>query len=319
MKPILSVDQLCKTFWTRKKGGFWRWLVPQKVPFEAVVDLTFSVHPGEKIAFIGPNGAGKSTTIKLLTGLLHPDRGYASVAGYVPWKEQKKLAYQFGSVFGARSQLWYRLAPIETFNLLAKIYELKDVTAWQKELVEAFEIGPFLQKSVAHLSLGQRMRCELVASLLHRPKILFLDEPTIGLDVHAKMTIRSMLSSLCKGSGMTLFLTSHDPADIEQVCDRVLLIDQGRLVRDQTVRALRQSLGKKKILRALLEKEAICLQVPGIQELESCPYRIVLSIDLEQISIEEAIGALLRASGIKDLTFEDPPLEEVLRHVYKQA
>lgn len=253
MSSAIHVRHLCKSFTTRSSppglfGALKGLFSPSKTIVPAIQDLSFSIQPGERVAFIGPNGAGKSTTIKMLTGILYPSSGQIEVLGLVPWKQRKALGYQIGTVFGQRSQLWYHLPSADTFDLLARIYELGKGT-YQKQLkalIEVFEIAPFLHKPVRQLSLGERMRCEMVASLLHQPKILFLDEPTIGLDVNAKLNMRHLLNRLGKEQGTTLFLTSHDTADIEQVCKRVLILDKGTLVRDSSLKELKKNYVKKK-------------------------------------------------------------------------
>jgi len=247
MTTAIFVENLCKTFSVRKSlpglSGTLRSLIrPQFAEFQAANALTFCVQRGEKIAFIGPNGAGKSTTIKMLTGILYPTSGRAEVLGLVPWKQRKKLAYLIGTVFGQRSQLWFQLPALDTFKLLAKIYELPRPLFKERldSLVAMFEIEALLDRPVRQLSLGERMRCELVASLIHNPQILFLDEPTIGLDINAKLQIRTYLNRLAKEHATTLFLTSHDTADIEQVASRMLVLDKGSLLLDCSIANLKE-------------------------------------------------------------------------------
>lgn len=248
MKPAIFVEGLSKAFVLRKTtpgfyGAFTSLFATQTASFQAVESLSFSIYPGQKVAFIGPNGAGKSTTIKMLTGILHPTAGTAEVLGLVPWKARTALGFQIGTVFGQRSQLWYHLPPLDTFNLLAKIYELTKSAYKTRldELIGIFEIEKLLDRPVRQLSLGERMRCELVASLLHKPKILFLDEPTIGLDLNAKIQIRELLNRLSCEHGTTLFLTSHDTLDIEKIADRVLVLDKGSIVLDSSLNELKST------------------------------------------------------------------------------
>ena len=232
---------------------------------EAIREISFEVKAGERVAFIGPNGAGKSTTIKMLTGILYPTSGKVEVLGLVPWKDRKALGYRIGTVFGQRTQLSHHLPPSDTFDLLAKIYEIPHAIYKERVegLVEIFEIGPFFEKPVRQLSLGERMRCELVASLLHKPEILFLDEPTIGLDINAKLKIRGLLNRLSKEYGTTLFLTSHDTADIEQVCERAIILDQGTIIRDSALKDLRKTYVKKKVLTLATDVERVDLELAG--------------------------------------------------------
>jgi len=243
----IKIEHLCKSFALRKtKPGFIGSLKglfsAETSEFIAIDDLSFCVNRAEAVAFIGPNGAGKSTTIKMLTGILYPTSGKVEVLGLVPWEKRKELGYKIGTVFGQRTQLWTHLPPIDTFDLLSKIYEIeKNVYLRRRgELVDLFEIGHLMDKPVRSFSLGERMRCEIVASLLHDPAILFLDEPTIGLDINAKIKIRSLLKSLKKEKGTTLFLTSHDTTDIEQVCDRVIILDKGHAILDTSLNELKK-------------------------------------------------------------------------------
>ena len=220
--PAISVRDLRKTFQTKRKAAglrgslraLWR---PSFQSIEAVRGLSFVMEEGELLGFIGPNGAGKSTTIKILTGILHPSSGEAAVLGYVPWQQRQALAFQIGSVFGQRPQLWYHLPAVDTFYLFGKIYELDDATLRRRIafLAEAFEIEELLEIPVRKLSLGQRMRCEVAASLLHKPRVLLLDEPSIGLDVVAKQRLRMTIQRMNELEGVGVLLTSHDAGDIE--------------------------------------------------------------------------------------------------------
>lgn len=206
----------------------------------AVEGISLAVPAGQSVAFIGPNGAGKSTTIKMLTGILKPTSGRASVLGFNPWKERNKLVREIGAVFGQRSQLWLHLPPADSFDLLAEIYGLakQDYKKRRDMLVERFELGRFLHSPVRKLSLGERMRAEIAASLLHRPRLLLLDEPTIGVDVVARQQLRQLVCEWNKQEGVTVFLTSHDTGDIESVADRVIVINHGVIVLDDSLAAL---------------------------------------------------------------------------------
>ena len=270
MATAIKIDRLSKTFIATESfpgilGALKGLFYARKFEICAISALSFEIKTGERVAFIGPNGAGKSTTIKMLTGILHPTSGKIEVLGLVPWKDRHALGYQIGTVFGQRTQLWYHLPPSDTFELLSKIYEIDPKTYQNRleELVALFEIGHLLGKPVRQLSLGERMRCEIVASLLHKPKILFLDEPTIGLDINAKLMIRGLLNKLSKEHGTTLFLTSHDTADIEQVCDRVIVLDKGMIITDSSLRDLKKTYMKKKILSLVTEEEVCRSTFPG--------------------------------------------------------
>lgn len=323
MPPAIKVHKLSKAFTTREtfpgvlgtlKGLF----TAKKQEITAIHDLSFEVKAGERVAFIGPNGAGKSTTIKMLTGILHPTAGNVEVLGLVPWEDRHTLGYNIGTVFGQRTQLWYHLPPSDTFKLLSKIYEIDSQTYRKRlnELVELFEISHVLNKPVRHLSLGERMRCELVASLLHHPKILFLDEPTIGLDINAKLMIRSHLNKLSRNHGTTLFLTSHDTADIEQVCDRVIVLDKGSIITDSALRDLKKAYMKKKILTLTTDEDKLSLNLPGIKILENAHHHFCCEVDVGTTPIDRVIQEALKLTSLKDVTIEDPSMEEVIRLVY---
>ena len=323
MKKVIKVEHLSKTFSVRENfpgifGALKGLFCAKMIEFTAIKDISFAISQGERVAFIGPNGAGKSTTIKMLTGILHPSSGFIEVLGLIPWKQRSSLGYCIGTVFGQRTQLWYHLPPSDTFDLLSKIYELDPITYKKKlmGLVEAFEIGPLLNKPVRQLSLGERMRCEIVASLLHNPQILFLDEPTIGLDINAKLKIRYLLNQLSKDHGTTLFLTSHDTADIEQVCDRVLVLDKGRIVLDSSLRELKRKYVKQKILSLTTNEEKLSLQLPGIRILENENYHFVCEVNLATAPIDRVIHEALKLTALKDVTIEDPSMEEIIRALY---
>jgi len=322
----IKIDNLSKTFIASENfpgilGALKGLFFARKYEITAIKSLSFEIKTGERVAFIGPNGAGKSTTIKMLTGILHPTSGSIEVLGLVPWKDRHALGYQIGTVFGQRTQLWYHLPPSDTFALLSKIYEIDEKTykARLQELLSLFEIGHLLHKPVRQLSLGERMRCELVASLLHKPKILFLDEPTIGLDINAKLMIRGLLNKLSKDQGTTLFLTSHDTADIEQVCDRVIVLDKGSIITDSSLRDLKKTYMKKKVLSLVTDEESLSLNLPGIKVLENGHYHFSCEIDTGVTPIDRVIQEALKLTGLKDVTIEDPSMEEVIRILYGKA
>lgn len=326
MSYAIRVEDLCKRFSVPAlqaglKGALKNLFFPKTQEISAIQNLNFEVKMGERVAFIGPNGAGKSTTIKMLTGILYPSSGGIHVLGCIPWKNRHKLGYSIGTVFGQRSQLWYHLPASDTYRLLAKIYEL-DSIFYQKrlnELIQIFEIAPFIEQPVRQLSLGERMRCEIVASLLHKPKILFLDEPTIGLDINAKLVIRNLLNKLSDEEGTTLFLTSHDMADIEQVTDRVLILDKGSIVMDSSIKELKRKYVRRKVLTLITDVEKLHLSLPGVKVKDAENYHFACEIDLEKIGIEKVIQETLKQANLKDVTIEDPSMEEIIREIYGLA
>jgi ABC-2 type transport system ATP-binding protein len=287
----------------------------------AVERVSFAIAPGERVAFIGPNGAGKSTTLKVLSGILQPDAGSASVAGFVPWRERRQLGFRIGTVFGQRSQLWYHLPARDTFELLGHVYELSPSTARARlrELTATFELAPLLDKPVSQLSLGERMRAEVAASLLHRPSVLFLDEPTIGLDVVAKSAIRELLQRQSEQDGATLLLTSHDSGDIERVCQRVIVIHGGRVVSDGSIAELRRGyLGKKRV-RLWSERDRLGFELPGVRVLGEQPHQCELEVSTSLTPIGAVVEAALRQGALRDLTIEDAPLDEVIQAFYRDV
>ena len=318
----IRVTKLNKQFEKTVRLGNWiQRLRSQSEVYRAVKDISFSIEEGESVAFIGPNGAGTSTTIKMLTGILHPTSGEAEVLGLTPWKDRKNLAYKIGSVFGQKSQLWLHLPPQDTFELLARIYELED-SFYQKrkqELIELFELKDFVHVPTRKLSLGQRMRCEIAASLLHKPKVIFLDEPTIGLDPVAKASIRELILRANKEENVTVFLTSHDAGDIERLCKRVIIVNHGQVIfDDSTNRLKREFLRKKEIdlkLTAPWESE---LLINGVEVAKSKGFGLKLSVDLTQNSIEKVVSDILRKGSVEDITIQNMPMEEIIADIYRR-
>ena len=322
--PAIELSGLTKSFRVRRARS--------DAPFSRVLDfvrpvtehvlavdrVSFSIQPGERVAFIGPNGAGKSTTLKVLSGILHPDAGTAEVMGLTPWRDRQALGFHIGTVFGQRSQLWYHLPARDTFQLLGRVYELSPAEHRErlKALSEAFELGPLLDKPVSQLSLGERMRAEVAASLLHRPRILFLDEPTIGLDVSAKAVMRALLQRQSEQDGATLLLTSHDTGDIERVCQRVIVIHGGRVVWDGSLGQLRRGYMAKKRVRVVSERETLAIALPGVRLVSQAPYQCELEVSTDVTPVGAVIDVALRQGTLRDLTIEDPPLDEIIQAFY---
>jgi ABC-2 type transport system ATP-binding protein len=327
MQPAVELNHVSKSFRVRRprRAGvaarvhdLFR---PHTQTVVAVNRLSFSIAPGERVAFIGPNGAGKSTTLKILAGILRPDAGDVRVLGLVPSRERRQLAFQIGTVFGQRSQLWYQLPPRDTFELLGRVYEI-DRRQHRRRLdmlTSVFELGTLVDTPVRQLSLGERMRCEIVASLLHSPHILFLDEPTIGLDVSAKAVIRELLRTESERERVTLLLTSHDTGDMERVCTRVIVIHSGRLLWDGPIAALRRTYLKAKRVSLWTDAERLEMTLPGVRVLSSGAYRTELEIALEITSLGHVVDAALRRTAIRDMAIEDAPLDEVIRTLYANA
>jgi ABC-2 type transport system ATP-binding protein len=314
MNNSVEIENLRKVFLL--KSGWGRRRVEKEIV--AVDEISLSIPAGQSVAFIGPNGAGKSTTIKMLTGILHPTSGRAHVLGFTPWQERRKLVHQIGAVFGQRSQLWYHLPPRDTFELLARIYNLDRATYLKRRdlLIERFGLQAFLATPVRKLSLGQRMRAEVAASLLHAPKVLFLDEPTIGLDVIARQELRDLLLEWNRDEGVTVFLTSHDAGDVERVARRVVVINYGRVVLDDKVSALRRQYLGSKVLSVKFHEPPTPIGLPGVRTLKASEYALKLEVDTRVTPIEQVMSEVLRAAPVADIAIEDPPLEEVIAHIY---
>lgn len=320
----IMVDQLTKSFRSRPSAGRGpaRWLRPAPaIEVPAVAGISFAIGAGERVAFIGANGAGKSTTLKMLTGILYPSAGHAEVAGFVPWRQRHQLAHRIGIVFGQRSQLWYHLPVASSFDLLGRIYGLARERHRERlaRLVETFGIGALLGRRVAELSLGQRLRCEIAAALLHEPAILLLDEPTIGLDLTAKAALRDHLNAVSREDGTTVLLTSHDTGDIERICDRAIIIDRGRLLMDLALEQLRRDFLKRRTVIIVTEQEQPTLELPGVTVVAVEPHRLTLAIDVAVASVEQAVSAALARLTVRDLVIENPPLEDIIRTIYRNA
>lgn len=325
----IEVISLSKTFTTKQKQTGLRGSVkslfrPKTQQVDAVCDLSFTMDEGELLGFIGPNGAGKSTTIKMLTGILYPTSGQAKVLGFIPWEQRRKLAYKIGTVFGQRPQLWYHLPAIDTFHLFGKIYELDEKQLRQRIafLTEAFEIGDLLETPVRKLSLGQRMRCEVAASFLHCPHLLLLDEPSIGLDVVAKQRIRDTIRRMNQSEGVGVLLTSHDAGDIEALCKRVIIINNGQIVyQDKVSNLKRQYLTHKLVEVRYAEEIPLDFNIQGVEILKIGKerYGAKLRFDTRRTPIGAVIANLSEMGNLVDVTIMDPSLEEVIRAIYQES
>jgi viologen exporter family transport system ATP-binding protein len=317
MNRGVEIRALTKNFVLSRWSGFRR-SVSEIV---AVDGINLDVPAGQSVALIGPNGAGKSTTIKMLTGILYPTSGEASVLGFIPWRDRRKLAYFVGAVFGQRSQLWYHLPPGDTFELLARIYNIKRPKFIETRdlLIDRFDLGSFMHTPVRKLSLGQRMRAEVAASLLHRPQILFLDEPTIGLDVIARQELRDLIREWNRNDGTTVFLTSHDAGDIEHVAERVIVVNHGHVVVDDAVDAVRRRYLGSKILRVQFHGTPARIAMAGVTSLSHSEYEWKMQVDTTVTPVGQVTAAVLDAGAVADIAIEDPPLEEVIARIYSGA
>ncbi len=290
----------------------------------AVSDLDLHVEAGEAVGYIGANGAGKSTTIKMLTGILVPTSGSARTCGHEPVRERRRLAREIGVVFGQRSQLWWDLPVRDSFRLLAAIHGLPADRARtrREELVEQLEIGAFLATPVRQLSLGQRMRAEVAAALLHSPRLVILDEPTIGLDVLSKQRLREFLIAERREQGTTLMLTTHDMGDVERLCDRVLVVDRGRLAFDGTLAGLTRTVGAQRVLVVDLDRPTPNLVgIPHTRHLgsEGGGLRQELAFDSEATTAAQVLATVTTHAEVVDLAVREPDVEDVVRRIYSAS
>jgi ABC-2 type transport system ATP-binding protein len=324
--PIIETRDLRKVFRTlvRRPGvaGTLRTLFSREYEDKVAVDgVTMAVDEGELVGYIGPNGAGKSTTIKMLTGILVPTAGLVRVAGLVPYEKRKENARNIGVVFGQRSQLYWDLPLVESFELLRAIYGIpaQRYRANLDHFVDVLAMAPFLKTPVRQLSLGQRMRGDFAASMLHDPRVVFLDEPTIGLDLVAKEAIREFIAQVNRERGTTFILTTHDLADVERLCRRIVLIDHGTIVYDGEIEALRDRYGTHRTLIVQLCEDAPDFAVEGA-EIEWREGNIVrLRFDRRAISAEALIRQVADRYGVTDLSLEEPDLESIIRRIYTEG
>ncbi|WP_291573191.1 ABC transporter ATP-binding protein [Clostridium sp. UBA4548] len=321
---IIKVNNLCKTFKVKTKepglsGSIKSMFAPSYKEVKAVKDISFQVEKGEILAFIGPNGAGKSTTIKMMTGILYPSSGNIEVLGLNPAKDRRELSYKIGTVFGQKSQLWFHLPPLDSFNLLGNIYEMdKEKLKKRIEMLkEVFEIGDLMDVPVRKLSLGQRIRCEIAASILHEPEIIFLDEPTIGLDVVVKQKIRELILQLNKEEKTTIFLTSHDAGDIEQLCKRAIIINHGEVVLNETIKSLKYDYLNKKEIH-IKYSDSVNLQDSNLNIIKHKGNAVKVQVDTTKQDIDEVLTTLIKCGKVNDITISEAPLEEVISLIYTQ-
>jgi len=319
---VIEVNNLRKEFISRKRitkeNGKKSLFKKEKIIKNAVDGVSFSVEEGEALAFIGPNGAGKSTTIKMLTGILYPTSGEVKVLGLDPSKERVKLSYQIGSVFGQKEQLWVHLSPMDNFKFFGSIYDMKkeELLKRIKDLADLFEINDYINQPVKSLSLGQRMKCEMIASLLHNPKMLFFDEPTIGLDPIAKETLRKLIKKINKELGTTIIFTSHDVGDIEEVCKRVIIINDGKIVLDDSMKNLKYHHLNKKIVEVNLKNDIKIKEKEEIKILKAKDTMYKIEVDMNKTTMDELLS-LFKADDLQDITISSEPLEEIIKEIYR--
>lgn len=318
MSTIIKTTNLSKEFKLYKKEGFFS----RELSFvKAVSDISFEAEKGEILAFIGPNGAGKSTTIKMMTGILRPTSGDVKILGFDPQAQRKKLAYHIGTVFGQKSQLWFHLPPMDSFQLLGSIYDIPAELLKKRinYIAEMMELGDLLQVPVRKLSLGQRIKCEIAASLLHKPEVVFLDEPTIGLDVVAKKNLRTLIKRINEEEQTTIFLTSHDMGDIEKLCKRMIIINCGKILMDEKIKSLKYSYDNKKIVSIRYVDALnidVVLNLEGVEIISKSELAAKVQVNTELVGIDEVISYLLKLGKVEDISISSRPLEEIIGDIY---
>ena len=323
-QPIIHVTNLSKHFTVAKRAGgllsaLRSTIVRQSTTIRAVDDLSFDIQPGELVGYLGPNGAGKSTTIKMLTGLLVPTSGDIEINGFIPWRERSRYVATIGAVFGQRTTLWWDLPVIDSLNLLRHVYRIP-APLFQHNLDEfrrILELDEFISSPVRSLSLGQRMRADLCAAMLHDPALLYLDEPTIGLDVVAKERIRQFILHINRERGATILLTTHDLQDVEKLCDRVMIIDHGRLLFDGALNNLLTRFGAKRELVVDMAERYAELSVEGADLVEFDGLRATFQFDRGNVTASDLIGRISAQYRIQDLSVREPEIESTIRRIYQ--
>ncbi|HEY3999900.1 MAG TPA: ATP-binding cassette domain-containing protein [Candidatus Xenobia bacterium] len=323
---MVVVEHLSKRFYVYRQGsGRWAALrhmvMPERRAVDALVDVSITITRGELVGYIGPNGAGKSTTVKILSGILVPDGGRCEVMGRVPWRQRAEHVRDIGVVFGQRTQLWWDLPVMDSFELLRDIYRVES-KAWRSaldELVARLDLGNLLDVPVRQLSLGQRMRCDLAGSLLHRPPLLFLDEPTIGLDAVSKLQVRDFIQKINRENQVTVILTTHDMDDIEALCPRVVLISGGRVLSDGPLTALRQAVGAERWLTIDLAEPVDRVEDEQAEVMAQDGLRVRLRFNPDVVAPAVLVSRLANRYPLRDLYVENPPIESVVAELYKKT
>ena len=318
---LIEIKELRKEYKIPKTGNK-RKLFGKEYEIKHAVDgISFQVEEGEAIGYIGPNGAGKSTTIKMMSGILTPTSGEIEIAGLVPHKSRKKYAGKIGVVFGQRTQLWWELPVADSFQLLKSIYRVSDSIYEENMRLfnEILELDQFLNKPVRQLSLGQRVRADFAASLLHNPKLIFLDEPTIGLDVLAKEKIRTFIKEMNRSRNVTVIITSHDMDDIEQICRRTMIIDHGKLIYDGSIEQLKDTYQTRAVLTVKFEHlPALPIELPGCTLVSQEGKEVRLSFSKQKMSARLVLENLLKQYDIKDFQLQDASVEEIIKEIYRR-
>jgi ABC-2 type transport system ATP-binding protein len=326
MDDIIQVQSLTKTYKVLERLPGWGGAIhnlfhPRYRQVEAVKQVSFGLQPGELVGYLGPNGAGKSTTLKVLTGLLVPTSGNVTVDGRIPWKNRTSYVSQIGAVFGQRTTLWWDLPVMDSLEVLQAMYRipLQRFQENLKHFSQLLEMDEFINTPVRSLSLGQRMRADLCAALLHEPKLVFLDEPTIGLDVVAKERIREFIRFINRERGTTILLTTHDLSDVEKLCERVMILDRGQLLYDGKLDQLTNQFEGERSLLVTFAEDYSDIQVEGARLVEKDGRRAIYSFDWRSLSSSEMIRRILTNFKVDDLEIKHPELEQTIRRIYEEG
>jgi ABC-2 type transport system ATP-binding protein len=321
----IIVENLQKTFKVaRRQPGLWNSLKSvahrEYKMIAALQGISFQLNAGELVGYIGPNGAGKSTTIKIMSGILTPDSGKCEIMGLIPWQQRIEHVRRIGVVFGQRTQLWWDVPVGDSFDLLKDIYKIPDkqYEETRDELVVSLGLQNIIDTPVRQLSLGQKMRCELAASLLHQPPILFLDEPTIGLDAVSKLAVRDFIKKINKERGVTVILTTHDMDDIEALCSRIMLIGKGKILLDGTIEQIRNKISPERVMTIDFANSPAAISFTGVTNVRGDDGRLELHFNPSVISAVELINRITANNEIKDFTVENPPIEEIIAKMYSE-
>lgn len=325
-KTIIDVQNISKTFKiTKRKTGFKGTLAnifhPEHEYKKAVDDISFNIKEGEMVGFIGPNGAGKSTTVKMLSGILYPDSGDINIAGYIPHKQRKEYVANIGVVFGQKSQISWDLSPLDSYEVIKHIYKIPDKI--YKENIERFteflDMQKFISQPVRQLSLGQRMRADIAAALLHSPKIVFFDEPTIGIDVVGKEKIRSFIKTLNKTDNITMIFTTHDMQDIEKTCERLIIIDDGKKLYDGSLETIKSNYVSSRIIEAEFEEIPAKIDIPNVTvcDVDKNKMKKLITFDTEKTGIHSLMNTLLNNYNIKDISVKEPEIDAIISDIYQ--
>ncbi len=320
---MIQIQHLFKTFWVTERPARWpglsAWLRPPRREIRAVDDLSLEIQDGEIVGYLGPNGAGKSTTIKLLTGILYPTTGSVRVNGLLPHRQRVQNAYNIGVVYGQRSQLSWDLPLGDSFEFISAMYRVPPARFRQNRdtLVELLGMQEFLRQPVRLLSLGQRMRGEIAAALIHEPPILYLDEPTVGLDVVSKKKVLRFLQDLNAEKGTTILLTTHNLSDVEQVCPRIVILDRGRLALDASRAEILHLFGKRRVLSIQFEERARELNLPQARLIKAEEAALWFEFERDQVSAFDLIASLERDKGIRDVSIQEETIESIVARLYQ--